>query len=190
MSKRSRFRVRAATSAVLVLGVALVGLAGCSVATHHRVLSLFFDGVPEPPAEVVSAGPAVQGSVGRKLVRVGEHGPYAAKLCDACHNSKATNALVVPAEQLCNRCHDLGVAKKYVHGPLASGGCLVCHDPHRSANRFLLVSASDGFCLHCHDRAGLSAVDGHAGRAGDITATANCTDCHEAHMSDRKYLLR
>ena len=109
---------------------------------------------------------------------------------------------MVPAEQLCVRCHELGAAKAYVHGPLASGGCLVCHDPHRSANRFLLVSASDSFCLQCHERAGLSVLavtegadsaaagagkDGSDGHAGDA---ADCTDCHDAHMSDRKYLLR
>lgn len=157
------------------------------------MLSLFFDGVPEPRSEVVSDAPAVQASLGRQLVRVGEHGPYAAKLCDSCHDSKATNALVAPAEQLCLRCHELGAAKTYVHGPLASGGCLVCHDPHRSANRFLLVSASDSFCLQCHERAGLSVLavaEGAAGSDGHAGDAADCTDCHDAHMSDRRYLLR
>ena len=178
-----------ATVAAMVFGTLLLSastalLVGCSAANHHRVLSIFFDGVPDPAPAVAATAPAVQASLGRQLVRPGEHGPYAAKLCSACHNSKATNALVVPAEQLCVRCHDFGAMKEYVHGPLASGGCLVCHDPHRSANRFLLVSASDGFCLKCHDRAGLSAVAGHGGESAD------CTACHEAHMSDRKYLLR
>lgn len=180
---------------LLVLGVAVLTTtaaftAGCSNAKHHRVLRLFFDGVPEPEADVASADPAVQASVGRQLVRPGEHGPYAAKLCDSCHDSKATNALVAPVEQLCVRCHELGETRAYVHGPLASGGCTVCHDPHRSANRFLLVSASDGFCMHCHDRAGLSALSGEAGADGHAGDAAACTDCHEAHMSDRKYLLR
>jgi predicted CXXCH cytochrome family protein len=94
------------------------------------------------------------------------------------------NALVAPGEQLCFLCHDLGTAKRYVHGPIASGGCLVCHDPHRSQYRHLLVSDAVGFCLHCHDRAALRPVAGHAAAAGQ------CTDCHEAHMSDRRYLLR
>ena len=176
---------RRALSALAVLGAlgALALSAGCSSAKHHRVLSFFFDGVPDPDA-VVSAAPEVVASVGRQLVHPVEHGPYAAKLCDSCHDSTRTNALVVPAEQLCLRCHELDTTKTYVHGPLASGGCLVCHDPHRSANRYLLVSSSDGFCLHCHDRSALSATAGHAGE------TADCTSCHEAHMSNRKYLLR
>lgn len=167
--------------------VALALAAGCSSARHHRLLSFFFDGVPKPAEAAVSTAPGVTASVGRQLVRPGEHGPYAAKLCSACHDAAATNALVAPAEQLCLRCHALDTTKVYVHGPLASGGCLVCHDPHRSTNRFLLVSASDGFCLHCHDRASLSTLaegDGHGGESAD------CTDCHEPHMSDRRFLLR
>lgn len=167
--------------------VALALAAGCSSAKHHRVLSFFFDGVPDPAASVVSTTPAIEASVGRQLVRPGEHGPYAAKLCSACHDAAATNALIVPAEQLCQRCHALDTTKAYIHGPLASGGCLVCHDPHRSPNRYLLVSASDGFCLHCHDRASLSSLSGSDGHAGE---KADCTDCHEPHMSDRMFLLR
>lgn len=184
--------MRLALLALAAAGLAATAAlsAGCSTAKHHRVLSFFFDGVPDPAAVVASAAPQVRASVGRRLVLPGEHGPYAAKLCDSCHDSKATNALVAPAEQLCLRCHELGVAKAYVHGPLASGGCLVCHDPHRSANRYLLVSASDGFCLSCHDRAALSVLAGPAGVDGHAGEAANCTDCHEAHMSDRKYLLR
>lgn len=182
---------RAHLARVVVGGlVALAFVAGCSTAKHHRVLSFFFDGVPDPDAAVVSTAPAVQASVGRQLVRPGEHGPYAAKLCDSCHDSKATNALVVPADQLCARCHELGATKAYVHGPLASGGCLVCHDPHRSANRFLLVSASDVFCLQCHDRGALSPLGDGAGANAHAGEAADCTDCHEAHMSDRRYLLR
>lgn len=183
-SPKARLATLAPGSVALAALVVLVALvAGCSSAKHRRVLSFFFDGVPEP-ATVASAVPEVQASVGRRLVRAGEHGPYAAKLCDSCHDSKVTNALVAPVDQLCVRCHELGEAKAYVHGPLASGGCTVCHDPHRSANRFLLVSASDSFCMQCHARADLSPADGHGGEAAD------CTDCHDAHMSDRQFLLR
>ena len=73
----------------------------------------------------------------------------------------------VAYQSLCQRCHALDTTKAYIHGPLASGGCLVCHDPHRSPNRYLLVSASDGFCLHCHDRASLSSLSGSDGHAGE-----------------------
>lgn len=195
---RATLGARAAKLAFLIAGAAAVGVlmaisSGCSTVKHHRVLSFFFDGVPDPAAAVVSVTPEVEAAVGRQLVHPGEHGPYAAKLCDSCHDAQRTNALIVPAEELCLRCHELDTAQAYLHGPLASGGCTVCHDPHRSANRFLLVSASDGFCLTCHDRSALSDTAGLGGGAGGNAHggdAANCTECHEAHMSDRKYLLR
>jgi predicted CXXCH cytochrome family protein len=189
---KSPRQLRAPAAAIAALGLAglafgaaaaLVG--GCSVDKHRRVLSIFFDGVPEPAPAAAPAAPESEATAGRRLVRPGEHGPYAAKLCSACHDAQATNALIAPVGELCGSCHELGTASaRYVHGPLASGGCLVCHDPHRSQNRHLLVSASDSFCLRCHDRAALSPAAGHAGEAAD------CTQCHEAHMSDRRFLLR
>jgi predicted CXXCH cytochrome family protein len=94
------------------------------------------------------------------------------------------NTLVAAGDELCFRCHALRLEKRYVHGPLASGGCMACHQPHTSPYRYLLVSASDSFCLRCHDRAGLVRIEGHLGEAD------NCTSCHDAHMSDKRYLLR
>jgi predicted CXXCH cytochrome family protein len=94
------------------------------------------------------------------------------------------NALVAPGDELCFRCHDLRLDKPYVHGPLASGGCLVCHDPHRSRYRALLVSASDGFCFHCHEASSLQPIRGHE------SGGERCTACHDAHMSDRPHLLK
>ena len=140
-----------------------------------------------PPAPETPAGAAAaagrEPAAGRVVGRF-EHGPYAAKLCNACHDSQSTNNLVAPGDRLCGRCHELALDRKYVHGPVASGGCRVCHEPHSSPNRYLLVSASDGFCLHCHDRRDLSATDGHGGERTD------CTSCHDAHQSDRRYLLK
>lgn len=165
-------------------GLCVVAVAVVAASCSRRALGMFFDGVPperKAPAvaEASSAAPARLRQVG-----TGEHGPYAAKLCDSCHERGATNALVVPRERLCSRCHELGTTKLYVHGPLSSGGCLVCHDPHSSRYRHLLVSESDEFCFRCHDRAEVVRIEGH----GDDRA--QCTDCHDAHMSDRKYLLK
>jgi predicted CXXCH cytochrome family protein len=94
------------------------------------------------------------------------------------------NTFVVPREQLCFQCHDLKLDKKYIHGPLASGGCTACHDPHSSKYRYFLLSESDSFCLRCHDRQAIDRIGAHAG-VGD-----ECMSCHDAHMSDKKYLLR
>jgi predicted CXXCH cytochrome family protein len=167
--------------------VAAALLAACSPATRHKVLTTMFDGVP-PMKAPVSPGaeqPAAPGSaVLSQPVTSREHGPYAARQCDACHESGASNALVAPREQLCFRCHVFNLDKKYIHGPLASGGCLVCHDPHSSKDRYLLVSASGSFCLYCHERDAVGGIGAHHG------LEENCTICHDAHMSDKKYLLK
>jgi len=175
------------TVRTLAIGIGIVAVlsAACDATTRHKVLTTFFDGVPEPPrapAQAEQPGNAAGAAVARTVV-THDHGPYAAKLCNACHAS-GTNALIAPGEQLCFRCHDLGLEKRFVHGPLASGGCLVCHDPHSSRSRDLLVSESDDFCLHCHDRRSKGGIGAQHG------LQENCTTCHEPHMSDRKYLLK
>jgi predicted CXXCH cytochrome family protein len=158
----------------------------CSGPRGHQILTFFFDGVPplsEPGAP--SAGRRAGDSAAASMAApVSEHGPYAAKLCEGCHEPGRANALVVPADQLCGRCHALDLNKKFVHGPLNAGGCLVCHDPHRSNHEYLLLADSGAFCLGCHEQRSLLPVEGHE------AAGPSCTSCHEAHMSDRQYLLK
>ena len=160
---------------------------GCSAASRHKGLTTFFDGVPPPKTAPAAGAAPAQGAAGavpsRRIVTT-EHGPYAAKLCSACHQSGASNALVAPKDELCTRCHVVNLDRTYVHGPLASGGCLMCHDPHSAGNRFLLVSDSDGLCLRCHDAEAVRRIVGHA----DLKES--CTSCHDAHGSDTRYLLK
>lgn len=173
-------RAAAGLCAVAVLSVA------CSEAKNHHILTVFFDGVP-PLGSPERAG---DGGAGRSQAGAGmavenhEHGPYAAKYCDGCHEPGRGNVLVAPAEKLCERCHDLDLRKSFVHGPLVAGGCLVCHDPHQSRYPYMLVAESKTFCLRCHERNALRRIAGHE------EADRACTACHEAHMSDRRFLLR
>jgi len=177
---------RPATVALCACLTAALAL-GCNARTRQKALTIFFDGVPPPKAAPLPEAAPSLVPADRAPERVRgyrEHGPYAAKLCNACHDAARTNALVVPKDELCFRCHDLKLDVKYVHGPLASGGCLVCHDPHKSAYGSLLVSESDVFCFRCHDRATIAAIPGHD------DPKANCTNCHDAHGSDNKYMLK
>jgi len=160
---------------------------GCGAATRHKVLTTLFDGVPPlktataPAATGAQPGAATDASAPAPS-RGSVHGPYGARMCGECHAVKAGFALVAPREQLCLNCHQFAPAPgMIVHGPLAAGGCLVCHEPHNSPNRALLVSDSDTFCFRCHDR---DRLRGHAG------GETRCTACHDAHMSPRRYLLK
>jgi predicted CXXCH cytochrome family protein len=176
-----------AWTVVAGISVAAVLVTSCDATSRYRVLSFFFDGVPPPMVAEEDAGQQVAASAGgaqSRKVGFREHGPYAAKLCGACHESAASNTFVVPRDQLCFRCHEFKVDKKYVHGPLASGGCTACHDPHSSRYRYFLLSESDSFCLRCHDSQAIARVGAHAGIGEE------CTSCHDPHMSDKKYLLR
>jgi predicted CXXCH cytochrome family protein len=182
-ARRRRGRSLAAGMAfLLVAGL----LSACDATTRHGVLTYFFDGVPplKEPGAPGAPPPGVEAPSGQRPASFQEHGPYAAKMCEACHNPGLGNALVVPAGQLCYRCHDLKLDKKYVHGPLASGGCLVCHDPHSSQYPPLLVSKSNDFCLSCHDPVEIAKNPAHA------VMNQGCTSCHDAHMSDTPFLLK
>jgi len=172
---------------ILAFGITAALVCGCNTTKSHQILSFFFDGVPEPGKSPVKPG----AKTGRKGAGAGaepaskyrEHGPYAAKECGSCHK-KATSSLVMPIDELCFQCHSIDVRKRFLHGPLATGGCKVCHAPHVSMHPFLLISEPKEFCLHCHDRDAIVASDAHKG------VEAQCTTCHDAHSSDSAYLLK
>ena len=175
---------------VYILFIVLLAsfVVGCETNTRYKVLSLFFDGVPNPEAPSVQAGgkSAGEGAGGIKdQVRptYREHGPFASKSCKACHNV-STNELVMPIDKLCLYCHVILTDKRLLHGPVAAGGCRICHDPHGSSYPFLLVSEPKKFCLYCHNKVDIEKNEAHKG------VDADCTECHDAHASNNDYLLK
>jgi predicted CXXCH cytochrome family protein len=173
--------------AVISASLAALLISGCAPSTRYKVLSFFFDGVTDPDS-VEKKKPALdwkkKGKDKKQERKVyGQHGPFAAKMCEGCH-VRGSNALVVPIEQLCLNCHTLQIEKKWIHGPLIAGGCRICHEPHGSGNPYLLVSESERFCFHCHNERDVLKNPVHS----DLNAV--CTSCHDAHASDNEYLLR
>jgi len=169
----------------LLLGLWLVY--GCAPKTQaqYRVLSFLFDGVPNP--EAIKAEQAEKGkrsdAVKEKRSKFAEHGPFAAKQCNGCHQ-RGTNALVAPLEELCFRCHQLDLKKGWTHGPVASGGCRECHNPHSSGYPFLLLAKPSEFCYYCHDKKDVLRAAVHK------DMTLECTACHDAHSADNRFLLK
>ena len=172
----------------IIITLILAGFfsAGCTPEAKYQYLSFFVDGV-SPPQETVQKD-LIAGRGQRspsKEFQVFVHEPYAEKMCSACHESGMSNKLLYSKEQLCYTCHSFDVKAKWVHGPLDSGGCLVCHDPHISQYRYLLVAKSEEFCLYCHEKSYILSFKEHVD-----AISLGCVTCHDAHMSNRRFMLK
>ena len=73
-----------------------------------------------------------------------------------------------------------------MHGPVAAGDCIACHDPHTSPNDFQLLAAGNDLCFTCHvDKK----EEFSAGKQVHPPVADRCTNCHNAHSSGFKYQL-
>ena len=64
------------------------------------------------------------------------------------------------------------------HKPIADKGCVTCHDPHASSNKFNLVKAPGELCASCH-----KPVSDGAAKAKfkhRPIEQGGCTACHDA----------
>jgi len=85
----------------------------------------------------------------------GEHVHSALKWgCNSCHmvvqRDDVTYVELKPTKSvICYECHQ-PAALQYPHFPYASGMCTRCHNPHSSANPWLLRAKVNDLCLSCH----------------------------------------
>lgn len=171
-------------------------LIGCSSQRSYKIMSLFFDGVPDPSKKnetakadsVMSNDTLKNKNLANKELKTKFffHPPYKERNCDACHDKNATGKLTKPLTDVCFTCHE-DFTKKYktVHGPVASGYCAVCHQPHMSTEVKLLKSTGQEMCLYCHSSAQVFKNDVHK----DIKDT-KCTECHNPHGGDDRLMLK
>jgi predicted CXXCH cytochrome family protein len=163
----------------------------CSVQTRYRVLSFFFDGVPEPVQP--GAGPNSAAPTAEKpepYVRprrvIYYHPPYRENRCRACHSPEGGLLYKTAKEGLCQTCHpDVPGEVPYLHGPLAVGECLSCHDPHQSEHPGLLFDDVRNVCLSCHDAAQVE--DGAHHKS---IGTRSCIECHYPHGGNDRFFLK
>jgi predicted CXXCH cytochrome family protein len=180
--------------AALTLGLVVQGIGCATPEERHRILTIFFDGVPplypekiEPLPEDLEEGNAPQVARVRATNRiVSVHGPVAEKECDQCHSSRYSNKLKVEKEELCWTCHDReDFVGEVVHGPFAAGFCQACHDPHRSQYDYLLVSDKTDLCKSCHEQYDMAAISEHSSGEDRL-----CQSCHDPHAAERKFMLK
>jgi predicted CXXCH cytochrome family protein len=176
---------------MLLLVVSSILWPGCTSdpQKRYKILSFFFDGVPEP-TETVAGGGVVRKIPGGQPMVIFAHKPFAEEKCDSCH-SGGMNALYrqVPesvSSNVCLRCHQ-EVTSKYavMHGPVATVECLWCHAPHEANYRWLLRQPAPDVCLQCHTPELLS-----ANPPEHTMPKSDCLACHSGHGGEQHGLLK
>jgi predicted CXXCH cytochrome family protein len=171
----------------------LLLVASCDEGKRHNVLTFFFDGVPPLPGEVSGAGSSAPSGTEPAAAPVQTwwvHEPL--KDCTLCHGRQPRRGfsskvqLVAEVPQLCYQCHEEFTALKgWVHGPVAAGDCLLCHEQHKSRNEALLIKPVPELCYQCHEVQAIHTIDQHGEESYQ-----HCTDCHDGHASTARALLR
>jgi predicted CXXCH cytochrome family protein len=171
----------------LLVGLGLVLLAGCGTPRErYRVLSYFFDGVPDPDAvkRVTNAGGVQVPVLARTVI---QHKPYADNQCDVCHRSaRGEIQEFSEAYKQCVKCHKtVSNERVLMHGPVAREECRWCHAPHESAEPALLKDTPVKVCVQCHDKELLG-----PNPPEHLDGTTSCLDCHYGHGGDGRYFLK
>jgi predicted CXXCH cytochrome family protein len=154
------------------------------------------DSIDSRPASISAKSPAITrlshdspNNVGVIEFSGSPHGSLEA--CDNCHDSKTpdetkAHELARQVPKLCFRCHeDESQTYPYVHGPVAVGQCLFCHNPHKSKYAHLLNRGGTELCALCHTRASLRTIEDHL-----EPSHVRCLECHNSHASAARFLLK
>lgn len=191
---------------VVCLLLLLTGCMKIDPLAKQKLLTSIFDGVPDlPPLEelckdniedlfnkyyeqrIMAAehgdseeDPAKKSKIGSK------HRPWKEKNCPSCHNFQADNKLKLPKNEICYLCHKNFIQGRNVHGPVAVGACLACHDPHSSENPSLLRKSLATICFKCHKEKRLAA----SMHDKVISHGMLCVDCHDPHSGNMHYFLK
>lgn len=187
----------------VLAALAGLGFLACTPQEKHRVLTFFFDGVPplhpvetkaEPgktPDTEPGAAPQVTKVEPPKPPRViwHEHTPALdPKGCGTCHAVDRSYQLVKPVPELCEVCHKDTRSYPRLHGPVALGTCMSCHQmrQHRSRQKHLLRAPAPNLCFECHERTPAGARTLGCARASD---DADCLQCHGPHGGEAAFYL-
>ncbi len=142
-----------------------------------------------------------------KVKKKYKHNPVNEGNCMDCHNPHQSDIKYLlkglPKEGLCTNCHDKTKAKssmkrektvnfnaKYIHDPVKKD-CLLCHQEHTSNYKYLLKKdISDiNLCINCHKKS--IKMDNIRYKHGAIIdSKKGCLECHTAHTSKYKNLLK
>ncbi len=186
---RSRIKPGLGLCVLIIVSASLAG--ACASTTRYRVLTFFFDGVPEPGSQDASAAhlddhaaPFSAQTLGLASVDipaapmiVSVHEPVRERRCTACHDMQSAMTLMANSMQLCDQCHKADrVEQNWDHGPINLGSCLPCHRAHDSPFPHLLDQPVPALCATCHAEDMNRTEPYHTGPRAE-----NCTACHHPH---------
>jgi len=94
---------------------------------------------------------------GRLKQQFEEHIKDGERTCVICHKLKQDLTLIKPGDSMnenpCFYCHKDKIGKfaqEFIHGPVAGGSCVICHNPHGSEFERNLRSSEIILCASCH----------------------------------------
>lgn len=126
------------------------------------------------------------------------HFPSAALLCRTCHppgpDGKAISVSTGKVEGLCFSCHlnnKKWTGMSHIHGPVGTGDCTICHDPHGNTNEFQLWADGKGrLCVVCHEEMKKYLDTGQrAFVVHGIMNAQGCGACHSPHATNHRFQL-
>lgn len=188
----------------------------CSTNSSYKLKKFFFDGVPDPNEQrirdsinalvVADTLTALLGTQVKKEVEIkgSIHKPWGDRKCFECHDQNNFKKGKIPLLELCFDCHEgYGQDYKIVHGPVSSGHCTSCHNPHLSDFKKLLHSDQQILCLQCHEEKDVfansyhdsigenncvSCHNPHGGNDSNFLNSNSCSECHELVKNEKKYV--
>lgn len=114
--------------------------------------------------------------------------------CIDCHDPHQSNMRFQlkgtgkKVSSLCFTCHEEDMfTRKHQHGPVASGDCVACHNPHASPNERMLIAPQEGgqLCFECHE----GVKDQMGRKVTHEPVEEDCNNCHDPHSSDTRFQL-
>ncbi len=139
-----------------------------------------------------------------KLLLKFSHGPYAARLCSACHPAPVDGKIGLTAanvDTLCYNCHThfkaemTGAGSRHKLLSQSNRSCMECHDPHAANQEYDLKKPSQELCVSCHVEKPEPTTPGDMAENPDVQylklssknvhepAKKSCLICHDAHAS-------
>lgn len=113
--------------------------------------------------------------------RSGHRTDRAGALCTFCHDPHSADRRL--PGRACTDCHKAYAFPKPFQHPPVEEGCPGCHEPHGTAERFLLREARPGLCLGCHSQ--LEPLHRVDSAASPFRLYEACQNCHpKIHGSD------